>query len=72
MEQTKPTETEAALKPLREAKQKIYDYCVDLKPEKSILLLVEECGQELALRLSYDDALWSYLAPAERTDADEE
>ena len=41
---------------------KQYDYRPDLRPEKSIFLIVEEGGEELGLFLSYDEELFSQLS----------
>lgn len=52
-------------------KGKVFDYRVDFHPEKSILLAVEEGGEELILLLSYQEELWDWLAPS-RQNAEEE
>lgn len=46
---------------LKKEKKKRFDYCADYRPQKSILLLVEEGDEELAIRLSYDDRLFELL-----------
>ena len=45
----------------RKEHKKIFDYCVDFHPEQSIVLTVEEGGEELVLRLSYDPTLLELL-----------
>ena len=50
---------------LKKSHTKQYDYRPDLCPAKSILLIVEEGGEELCLFLAYDERLASYLAPSE-------
>lgn len=45
----------------RKEHKKIFDYCADFHPEQSIVLVVEEGGEELVLRLSYDPALFEVL-----------
>lgn len=46
---------------LKKEKKKRFDYCADLRPAKSILLLVEDGDDELAIRLSFDERLFSLL-----------
>lgn len=50
---------------LKKSKVKQFDYRPDLCPAKSILLIVEEGGEELCLFLAYEERLASYLAPRE-------
>ena len=50
---------------LKKSRVKQYDYRPDLCPQKSILLIVEEGGEELCLFLAYEERLASYLAPSE-------
>lgn len=50
---------------LKKSHTKQFDYRADLCPAKSILLIVEEGGEELCLFLSYEERLASYLAPRE-------
>lgn len=45
-------------------KGKIFDYRVDFHPAQSILLTVEEGGEELTLLLSYSEELWAWLTPS--------
>ncbi len=47
----------------KRARNKIFDYCVDWRPDQSIWILVEEGGEELALRLAYDPSLFDLLTP---------
>ena len=57
----------------RKEHKKFFDYCADLHPDQSIILVVEECGEELVIRLSYDATLLELLASHENADgADEE
>ena len=44
---------------------KQFDYRPDLRPEKSMLVIVEEGGEELALYLAYEEKLASWLTPKE-------
>ena len=46
---------------LKKEKKKRFDYCADLYPAKSILLLVEEGDEEIAIRLSFDERLFLLL-----------
>lgn len=50
---------------LKKSHIKQYDYRPDLCPAKSILLIVEEGGEELCLFLAYEERLASYLMPRE-------
>lgn len=50
---------------LKKSKVKQFDYRPDLCPAKSILLIVEEGGEELCLFLAYEERFASYLAPRE-------
>ena len=50
---------------LKKSHTKQYDYRADFCPAKSILLIVEEGGEELCLFLSYEERLAFYLAPRE-------
>ena len=50
---------------LKKDRIKQFDYRPDLRPEKSMLVLVEEGGEELALYLAYEEKLASWLAPKE-------
>lgn len=45
----------------RKEHRKIFDYCADFRPEQSIVLVVEEGGEELIVRLSYDPTLFDIL-----------
>ena len=42
--------------------KKIFDYAIDLKPTRSIVIVVNEGGEELRIRLSYDDRLFQILS----------
>lgn len=53
---------------IKASKRKLFDYCPDLGPAKSIYLTVEEGGEELILRLSYDEKLFSILSGAVRSE----
>ena len=37
--------------------RKFYNYCADFMPQKQICILVTECGEKLAVYLSYDEEL---------------
>ena len=50
---------------LKREKLKQFDYRPDLRPAKSILVIVEEGGEELALFLAYEEKLASWLTPEE-------
>lgn len=54
--------SEALLASRKREKKKIYDYCVDLQPQKSCLLQCNEGGEELWIRLNYDPGLWEMLS----------
>ena len=38
-------------------KRKVYNYCADLFGEKYVCLFVTECGERLAIKLSWDESL---------------
>ena len=61
MEDTPSSEGMHLLKQSRKAHQKNFDYCADLHPAQSIVLFVEEGGEELVLRLSFDPMLFDLL-----------
>lgn len=46
--------------------RKIYNYCIDLAPAECIYLLTEECGERIAIKLSYDERLLEILQNAEK------
>ena len=50
---------------LKKESVKQFDYRPDLHPEKSLLVIVEEGGEELALYLAYEERLASWLTPKE-------
>jgi len=61
-------ETDTALKKqIKAEKRKMFNYCADLFAEKYMCLLVNECGEELAIKLSYDECL-DFLAEGEDGD----
>ena len=62
---TDANQVKAALASLRKQGVKVFDYTVDLRPAESILLVVNEGGDDLAVRLSFDDTLFSILTPKE-------
>ncbi len=45
--------------------RKTYNYCVDLSPAEYIHVLTEECGERIAIKLSYDQRLFEILKRAE-------
>ena len=46
---------------IREEKRKQFGYCAELLPEKTCCLLALECGESLAVTLSYDERLVELL-----------
>ena len=40
---------------------KLYDYCHDINPSPILILLVEECGEKILIKLSPDEMLLKYL-----------
>lgn len=50
---------------LKQRQIKRFDYRPDLFPAKSLLVIVEEGGEELALFLAYEEQLASWLMPNE-------
>lgn len=69
---TRPEQTDAALADLKKRKIKLFDYTVDLRPAESLLVLVVEGGEELAIRLSFDEGLLSILTPEGEDEAEEQ
>ena len=59
-----------AFKAFKKGRRRIYDYRVDLKPTRCILLSVNEGGEELYLLLSYEADLFSLLSRYGREDAE--
>ena len=55
------------LREYRQKTKKIYDYRVDLAPEKSIALLSEECGESSVILLAFDDRLLEILGKENTT-----
>lgn len=41
--------------------RKSFDYCHDIKPSPVCILLAEECGEPLLIKLSPDEQLFAYL-----------
>ena len=64
------TEAKEQIKALKKRRVKYFDYTVDLQPAESLLVLVEEGGEELALRLSYDEQLAERLTPIQAEEAE--
>ena len=56
-----PHAANAALADLKKQKIKLFDYTADLRPADSILLVVREGGEDLAIRLSFDETLFELL-----------
>ncbi len=46
---------------IKKERRKIFDYAVDLKPERFIVVYLRESGEDLTLRLSYDGTLFDLL-----------
>ena len=44
--------------------RKRFNYCIDVAPSQYIYLFAEECGERIALKLSYDKKLYSILKEA--------
>ena len=65
-------EAEALLTKGKKARQPFFDYCVDLKPAQSILLVAEEGGERMTIRLSYDPTLFDLLTPTATEEQDED
>lgn len=45
----------------RSERRKSFDYCHDIKASPVCILLAEECGEPLLIKLSPDDTLFEYL-----------
>lgn len=41
---------------------KVFNYCVDIAPERYCCVFAEECGEKLVLKLSYDEQLFAILS----------
>lgn len=41
--------------------RKSFNYCPDVNPTEFCILLIEECGEKILLKLSYDPTLWRYF-----------
>lgn len=46
--------------------RKTYNYFVDLAPAEYIHVLTEECGEQITIKLSYDERLFEILQNAEK------
>lgn len=46
---------------IKDGKYKKYNYCADLFDEKSIYILADECGERVAIKLSWGEELEAYL-----------
>lgn len=42
---------------------KRFNYCIDFKPEKYIWIVADECGESVAVKLTYDEKLCDIIAP---------
>ena len=60
-----------SLRSLRRERKKVFDYRPDLLPDKSLLLLSDEGGDECYVCLSYDDGLYSLLLGGAQITEDE-
>ena len=40
-----------------------FNYCIDFKPEKFIWVVADECGERVAVKLTYDERLCDIIAP---------
>lgn len=47
---------------IKDGKYKKYNYCADLFDEKSIYILADECGERVAIKLSWGAELESFLS----------
>ena len=47
--------------------RKRFDYCADLNPDRFMWLMADECGESVAIKLSYDETLYGILSDAEGT-----
>ena len=61
LDETTDPNARACLTALKKQRKKIFNYCVDIHPAQSILLAVEEGGEELWLELSYSPELLARL-----------
>ena len=53
---------EALQKKAKSEHRKSFNYCPDINPSEFCILLVDECGEKLILKLSPDATLWGYLS----------
>lgn len=58
------------LKAAKQGGRGIYDYRPDLKPEKSILIVAEEGGEDIPICLAFDERLYELLAPQSPSDGE--
>ena len=56
-------EMNEALSKVKKDKRKQYNYCVDMFGQQCIFVLANECGESVAIRLSYDERLYELLMP---------
>ena len=71
IDETVDSGARAAISEIKKQRKKLFDYCVDLHPAQSILLTVEEGGEDLVLCLSYSPELVARLMPIESPSEDE-
>lgn len=43
--------------------RKRFNYCIDLNPEKFMWIVADECGEEVAVKLTYDEKLCEIITP---------
>lgn len=44
--------------------RKKYNYCIDVNPEKYVWIVADECGEDIAVKLTYDEKLCEIIMPA--------
>ena len=59
-------EMKSAVQKARSGNRKQYNYCVDMFGDKCLFILATECGEPIALRLSYDEKLTQFLDTAKQ------
>ena len=57
----------ALLAKIKSDGRKRFDYCADLSPDRFMWLIADECGERVALKLSYDETLYGILSPNKET-----
>jgi hypothetical protein len=57
-----------ALNKAKKNKRKHYNYCVDMFGDKCLFVLATECGEDISLRLSYDETLEQWLSKTYATE----